>query len=281
MMDGTDQPREPASGRKLRPYWHVDAKWVSGLLFALAWTLTLLALTAYQLTQPEPASTIGGNLLASMTATGDGGDEPDDSVGEFIAQVEVAGPGGLQPIPGMEATITVDDLARFTPDELRVHLFTQVAEQVYWEGAETAEASGETALSSLGLMALLTNETHLQIGSALLSLAAADLLLLLLLVAFSAGWGRLASPGVVLLMAGLPGAALLTPLTLGVRQTLTASSGGDGAGLAAMGQLAGPALIPAAEVAMRIWLASALVGGLLLALAIVGGLARRGRRAIS
>lgn len=264
--------------RPARPYWHVDAKWVSGLALALCWTLTLLALTAYQLTRPETATVVGGQLLAGMTSLGDEGEETDQTaVDEFIAQVEAAGPGGLQPIPGMEATISVDDLARYTADELRVHLFTQVAEEVYWQGAQAAEASGQSRLSSLGLMALLTNESHQRVRSALIGLLAADMVLLALVVIFSAGWGRLASPGLVLLASGLPGALIITPLTLSLRQTLTAATPTAG-GLAGMGQVAGPALVPVADVAMRTWLGSALLGGLLLVVAIAGGLLRRARR---
>lgn len=44
----------PATARP-RPYWHVDAKWVVGLVLLLVWSATLFGFGLYRLTDEKVA----------------------------------------------------------------------------------------------------------------------------------------------------------------------------------------------------------------------------------
>lgn len=274
----------------MRPYWHVDAKWISGLLLFALWSASLALLAVYLITRPAPAIDLAGRLLAAMTtgrseasadvaAPVDPAGTMNADLAAFTAQVEAAGDAGLRPFPGVDAVITLEDLQGRTPQQVSLFLFKQVAEQVYWDGAGAVaqDQSDESALSTLGLMALFTNDTHLRIKSLLIPLLGVDLLLLALLIYFSSGAGRLISPAIVVTLASAPG-LLAAVFTLSRVGHAGAGSEETPAMLAGLQDAFGPTAVSAIEIGVRGYLYSLSTGLLLLLLGFALAVFRFGRR---
>lgn len=200
----------------VRPYWHVDAKWVCGLLALGLLAGSLLLMMAAAITAPK----YGVELAATAIATAfsrDGLDEPmtPEEADKLRRQVAASPGGRFAPIPNFPtATITAADL-ELPPRELRLKIFRQIAEPIYTLGAEGAAkkftsdpVQQEQFKKDAFLLGLLTRETHEKLkwlggwglGLSVLTLAG--------VVFFSARWGRLANPGLLLLMVALPGVVL-------------------------------------------------------------------------
>ena len=201
-----------------RPYWHVDAKWVCGLLFALGLGLTLNLIMAWRLTAPEVAVPVATEVVASLFSP-DGLDET-ASINE-LRQQAAAQPGEIVQVPvgSQSVTLTKQELATLSPREIRLKIFRQVVEPFYNLGVDGVAAQAGTPdeqakfKQQAGLLGLLNRQTHDRIWTLVLWTGGVSLVFLIGLVGFSWHWGRLASPGVVILLTALPGALFAVALT--------------------------------------------------------------------
>lgn len=195
-----------------RPYWFVDAKWVCGLLLIFCLMTTLLVATAIQLTDQSRAPKIAALTVGSMFIRGDSLD-----IDEAKEALKKQG-GVIHPIPSMpEIIITEKDLALSTAD-IKLKVFLPLTTALYQDGIDaTAQRFGKTEeqkekfKKDASMLAVFTKGTHNALQERLILLIALSLLLLLGVMYFSAGWGRLANPGLLLFFVSLPGtfAALL------------------------------------------------------------------------
>lgn len=253
-------PAAKSSSAKPRPYWHVDAKWVSGLLSLAALTVTLLSLTLFRLTAEENAVPLAAAALEAVISPE--GEEDADAVSELRQTIEESGQEVFYPFPGVDVGITVEELESQSAEQVRARLFTALAEEVYWTGmqAEGEQSSGDL-WKDIGFMAILTHQTHLKLQSVVAASAGLSVLFLALLAFFSHRAGRLASPGCALLLAGLPGLLLFGGVRGGSQAAAPAAGGVDRIS-ALLGSIA-----PAADTALRTYLWSTGAG---LALLLAG-----------
>jgi hypothetical protein len=197
-----------------RPHWHVDAKWLVAIFLLPLLAATLAALGLYRITDERvavPALALGFAAFVSPE-----GVDSDEGLAELRAKLERAPGKRIELIPELGISVTAEELEGRSPREARMLVFGKFAEPFYRGGAkEVAARAGVKSPEAVArferdaqLLSVFTRASHDRLRSVLLGLALACLLLVALLVRFSARLGRLASPGFVLLLAGLPGLVL-------------------------------------------------------------------------
>jgi hypothetical protein len=129
--------------------------------------------------------------------------------------------------PSRDVTITKQELATLPPRELRLKIFRQVVEPFYIQGVDGLAAQAATPeegakiKQQAGALRLLNRQTHDRLGELLKWTVGVTVLFLVGLIGFSWHWGRLASPGLVMVLTALPGALFLL---------VVASAAGGGGG---------------------------------------------------
>ncbi len=235
---------------KIRLGWMSDAKWVVGIVAFFVVAATALVMVTAKLTERETAITIITTVTATMFSP-QGLDDPGD-IEKLRAGLKAQPGKTIEPFPGV--SVTAADIEGQSPREIRLSLFRRLAEPIYDRGTlatsknPTSEVgfsgAGETrsALTSevknsatsevspervkeaspaatsdqIGLLALLSSESHQKILGIQKILLGVSVVLLLLLILFSTGFGRLASPGWVLVLV----AAVPTALTFLIEMSL-------------------------------------------------------------
>lgn len=197
-----------------RPHWHVDLKWLVGLLLLPVLAATLAALGIYRITDERVA--VPALALGMAAAVSPDGVDSDEGLADLRAKLKRAPGRRIELVPALGISITAKELEGRSPREARVLIFRKFSEPFYRGGAEEVAARAGVrdpkAVAQFKrdaqLLSVFTRDTHERLGRILLGLALASLLLVALLVRFSSRFGRLASPGLVLLAAGLPGLVL-------------------------------------------------------------------------
>ncbi len=270
---------------KPRPYWHVDAKWLTGILLLFVLNITFLALILVLATTPEQGiALLTTTLASSFSAEGGGLDSPTDI--EVMRQKIAELPNGeWQPIPGMRIVVREEDLAGKTPREARLWFFQQWAEPLYYDGAQglaslmtepDMQASIEGGLGPLGF---INAETHARLRAALAISGLVSLCLLGLLALFSYRFGRLGSPGCVILLAAAPGLVLLGGMRGWLeRSAQQPAAAGEVTYITRYTQLAVDVMPAVVQRAMQVFLALTILGLVLMLIALVGALFVRERR---
>ena len=140
------------------------------------------------------------------------------------------------------------------------------------------DAETRAAVSQgVGVASFFSLKTHLLLQRAFTILAVASLALALPLIYFSYRFGRLASPGCVLIVASLPGAALLAFFGWAFRPPPAAPSP-EGGMSDRLGALVVEVVPPLAQLLARTFLYALAFGLLLMMLSFVGALIFRRRR---
>lgn len=185
----------------------------------------------------------------------------------------------------LTVAVRYDEVAELPPRETKLLIFRKVAEPLYHDGPEgilrlapNVEAKQAERLErDAGLVTPLTEDSHQRLRVPLEILGAVSLVLIVLLARFSSGLGRLVSPGVVLVLGGLPGLLLLAILS-GVGDQAGALPAGETVGIDYAARQAVPITLPALTWG---YLASLGLGAALLFAAAVGRVARRWRSSFS
>ncbi len=196
-----------------RPYWHVDAKWICGLLLVVSLAITLLLAGVTRLTERDQAIDINTHLLAA-TFSPRGLDDA-SGIEDFRRQLAHDPDGRVAPLPGFSHEITREQMEMLSPRELRLAVFRPLTERAYDDGieglaAEAAPTQREQIRRDAAAFGVLSRDTHETAVTTLAVTGGLSLLLLIGLVFFSHRFGRLVSPGIVFLLAGVGALPLLT-----------------------------------------------------------------------
>ena len=274
MAENLHQPASILKVPKPRPYWHVDLKWIFGLLLLAVTGWWLLLLVAYRITAPSTGVALTTNLLSYIFSRGDL-DNP-AGVSELRAKIAQTPTGSLQPIPGFPVTITLHDVDTLSPRDLRLKIFGQIASPLYYKGVEgyAKEITNDPAQqkkfeNDATLLNLVTQDRHAAIGKLAVMTGIVAFVLLAGMVYFSAGFGRFVAPAFVLLALGLPGSLIFTGLRAWSTQPAAASAQ-QSESVGAIVDATKGSLTPALASAQKIYLVALATAVVLLLAAIIG-----------
>lgn len=128
---------------KPRPYWHMDAKWIVGLILVFVLALTLLVSSLVQVTGEKPAVDTLSMVMALVLSEGGLDDESDAA--EMREQLRASSEGSIQPIPGLRITISEEEIANLSPRQVRLAFMRKLAEPIYEGGAQELAALADDA----------------------------------------------------------------------------------------------------------------------------------------
>ena len=187
-----------------RPYWHVDAKWIAGIILFVALSACLLLYNLANLTERDHAVNISATIVASLFSPK--GLDDTSGLKEFRAQVAKMPGTTVAPIEQFPSIrISKHDALTLGPRDLKIALFSQITGPIYDLGLKDAAkqftanpADQQKFINQAQLLGILTKSTHDILQGLFVMSMIATVLLFGVLVLFSAGWGRLVSPGVAL-----------------------------------------------------------------------------------
>ncbi|MBM7615027.1 hypothetical protein [Alkaliphilus hydrothermalis] len=201
---------------KVRPYWHIDLKWITGIILVFVLSLTFFISGLMVITKEDMAVEKMSILLAAMFSP-DGLDAEAD-FDEVEKELETNSKGEFNPFPGLKISFTREDIDMYPPRELRIKIFKQIAAPVYREGAEGIHAIVEgddpelqqKFSDDMGILSIINLKNHLVLKRIQLYLLITTIVLLIPFIYFSYGFGRLGNPGLVVSLASLPSALIFT-----------------------------------------------------------------------
>jgi len=232
---------------KPRPYWHVDAKWITGILLVFTLSITFLVFNLGQITNAENGVDFLTLMIASVFNQQSGGIDEDVTMETILQNIAEEPQGAWQPVPGLNINIQEEEIEGLELREIRLLFFRKWAEPLYHDGIEgLANLADDPELRASiieggALLEIISAENHGKLQMALVGLVITDLVLLALLVLFSYRFGRLSSPGFVIFLAALPG-ILLLPLSASLGAISTPSADGEGGYTAMLANIAAEAL---------------------------------------
>ena len=258
---------------KIRPYWYVDAKWICGLLLTGVLAVWLLVMAAYRITAPNTGVALTTNILAYAFSRNDLNETA--SVDALRAKIVASPTQSVQPIPGFPITVTSQDVNTLSPRDLRLKIFGQIAQPLYQKGPAnyakelTSDPTQQKKFENdAALFGLVTQQRHENLGSLAVKIGLLAVVLMAGTVFFSAGFGRLVTSAIVLVLASLPGLALFVSLHAWSAAPATATAQSEDIG--AVIDATKGALTPAFASAQKIYLYTALAGAAVLAVAMLG-----------
>lgn len=209
----------PSVGQTILSNRHGDLKWTAGVLLSLIVSITMLIFALNEVTSRDFA--IETIAKVSDISFGPRGFPGEDHLDELRAALADDDMSSFQPIPSFDIFIAEEDVAGASP-RIRSIFFQRLASRIYEQGPNGVPGLvDETVISKelvtqLRLLSVLSAPTHRRLRAPLIGMTAASLLLIIILIRFSVGLGRLTNPGMVLALVGLPwlvGFSLLKKLT--------------------------------------------------------------------
>lgn len=193
----------------VRPYWHVDAKWIFGILFALFLCLSVFFFSLYKVTNKANAI----NIMSYVIANGFSINGLDDTseIDDLKDMIKNSENGYVMPLPDLNIKVRAEDVEGKTPREIRMMIFSALAEPIY-EGGEAIEGItnnpdlAKNIEENLGLLSFLSSSTHNFFYNLSLVFSFFALVFLAPLIYFSYQFGRLVSPGIIVVFVALPNA---------------------------------------------------------------------------
>lgn len=176
---------------KKRPYWHVDAKWLTGIILVVLLNITFISFLLVQITSPKNGINLLAGILASSFSFEGGGMDASGDIEVMREKIAESVDGKWRPIAGMEIFVQEEDIAGKTPREVRLWFFRQWAEPLYRDGAEglkdlISDPEMEQGLDEgIGPLGFINAKTHGKLLVVFLVCGLTSLPFLLLLVYFS------------------------------------------------------------------------------------------------
>ncbi|MFH1446409.1 MAG: hypothetical protein ABIG43_03240 [Chloroflexota bacterium] len=261
---------------KPRPYWHVDAKWIIGILLVFILSITFIVFNLGQITNAENGIDLQTLMIASIFNQQSGGLDDNVTMETILQNIAEEPKGAWQPVPGLNITVREEEIEGLALREIRLLFFRKWAEPLYNDGIDgLANLADDPELRANiieggALLEIISAENHSKLQLVLVGLVITDLVLLALLILFSYRFGRLSSPGFVIFLAALPG-ILLLPLSAGLGETSSAtSSEGIGVYTAMLTNIAAEALPDVISIVSRNYLIFLGIGSGLIFLALLG-----------
>jgi len=189
----------------LAPRWHSDIKWIFSLLAVATLALTLFILGLYRLTAREAAVPLMTTAIAAAFSP----EGLDDEVGFAAAKRQLTTSGRLEPFPGLDITLTPDEIENKSPREIRLLVFGKLAAPLYDEGIDELAQRAPTPAAAAKfkndaqLLGLLSKHNHELLRPYIWGVGGIAVLFLTLAIIFSHRAGRVATPGVILLVASI------------------------------------------------------------------------------
>lgn len=172
-----------------RPYWYVDAKWVTGIICFFILSALLLSFSFWRLTSRSVAVPLMGKTIAYMYSRN--GLDNEGEILKMKEKIENAPDGRLKPIPTMNIYVTSSDLSGKTPREIRIWFFEQVADPI-WGQKDT-----QKAMKEYGVLALFSQNTNKTLSYTLIIFFVLLIIFGFLFIKFSTEMGRLFGPGLL------------------------------------------------------------------------------------
>jgi hypothetical protein len=263
--------------KKSRPYWHVDAKWFTGILLLLILTITFLIFILFQATGPVQGKTILTTMLASTFSFEAGGLDASADVEVMRQKIADSPNGEWQPIPGLQIIVRANDINGKTPREVRMWFFGQMADPLYNKGAQgLADMTTDPQMKAgfeqgVGALGFFSAGTHKKILVILTIASLVSLLFLGLLIFFSYRFGKLGSPGCVIFLAAVPGVVLFGGLNGWIKQMAqNPTPASEQTSVTRYAQLAADVLPTILKSSLTIYIVLTFLGLILLAMALLG-----------
>src|SRR5574341_801571 len=165
-----------------RPYWHVDAKWVTAILLLFLLSSTFLTFILAQVTEEEQGIEILTVMLASSFSPAGLDQEVDIQI--MHEKIAESPDGSWQPLPGLNISVREEDIVGLSPRELRLWFFRHLAEPIYYEGEDglaklaTNPAMAENMQGGLGPLGFINAEAHARLNRTLTIFGLASVALL-------------------------------------------------------------------------------------------------------
>jgi hypothetical protein len=271
--------------KKPRPYWHVDAKWVTGILLLLLLNITFFLFLLVQVTSPEQGITLLSTSLASSFSMESGGLDSTVDLAIMRQKIAQSPDGAWQPIPGLNIVIREADIAGKTPREARLWFFRQMAEPAYYNGTQgLADLADDPVMKAsfldggIGPLGVISAATNSKLTIALVVSGLISLLFLGLLIFFSYRFGRLRSPGCIIFLAALPGLLLFGGLRGWLSQAAQVSVPAEETTITRYTQMATDVLPGVVQNAMQTYGIFLFIGAGLLLVGLIGAVFIRERK---
>jgi hypothetical protein len=176
-----------------RPYWHVDLKWIFGIILFFSLIVASVSFALATITSPKIAIDGGAYIVAGQFSK-NGIDDPTDI--EKLKQQYAALPDTvIYPLGNnKDISITKQELNTLSPRQIRLKIFRQVVEPIYKQKMDDKTAK------QYGALAVLNENTHKFLQSIFTFTLIPVVLAAAGMIFFSYRYGRLVSPAVVLLM---------------------------------------------------------------------------------
>ncbi|MCJ7772019.1 MAG: hypothetical protein MUP22_02680 [Desulfobacterales bacterium] len=266
------------TGPKPRPYWHVDAKWLTGIVLIFLLNITFLLFVLVQITGPEQGINLLATTLASQFSFEAGGLDAEGDIAIMRQKINESPDKQWQPIPGLEIVVRAEDIEGKTAREARLWFFRQWAEPLYYDGPQglgdlmTDPEMKEELAQGVGPLSIVSAATHRKLLAFLVVSGLVSLFFLGLLVLFSHRFGRLGSPGCVIFVAAIPNLILLAGLRGWLENAVqNTEPTGFQILISRYTQLAADVLPEIVQKALSIYIFLVLLGIFLLLLALIGG----------
>jgi hypothetical protein len=262
---------------KPRPYWYVDAKWISGLLLLFSLPITIIIFILAQITAPQQGISLLTVTLASSYSAQAGGLDATGDIAIMRQKIADSPNGAWQPIPGMRIFVRAADIAGKTPREVRLWFFRQWAEPLYYSGTLgltnliTDPSMQQGLAGGAGPLGIISAKTHRTLLGMLLVSGLVSLVFLIALIVFSYRFGRVGCPGCIVFVAAFPGFAILTAAGAALRQYTQPTAGSpQETFITRYVQLVADALPDVVQKAAQIYLYLMVAGFILVLIGLIG-----------
>ena len=186
---------------RTRPYWHVDLKWIFGILLFFALGATLLLYNLSSLTERNKAINISATIVASLFSR-NGLDDPSglDAFRQKIAANPSNQVSPIEEFPWLQ--VSKHDALTLSPKDLKIDIFSQLTGPIYDKGVKGAATTltpdptqQAKFINDVALLGLFTKETHDILQRTFIVTLIVSLICAVAVIYFSAGWGKLVSIG--------------------------------------------------------------------------------------
>ena len=205
-------------GRKDRPTWFIDAKWICGIFFVLVFSTTMALYNVMQLTDRERAVEVITVAIEKSLSKAEGNiqnlitDYKNELAARSQEQTDSEQPTEERPIAKiLKSFFPESEILTSSPEQLKTKMLQNIAVPVYENGTSAVFTMlrgldyAKYLDEGLRSFQIYSDETHRQLEVSFGVSLTISLVFLFGLIYFSCGWGKLFAPGLVVLLASAPG----------------------------------------------------------------------------